>query len=166
MDDGPAPVRRLEKLGNLPAVNTTLVGGDEDEEELEYEFKASVKGGERVVGGGGAAGGGVEAMDVDPSPTTNGSSSAPVPAAKVEEKEKEEEEDEEIDPLDAYMLGVTQERVKVDLEDSSRLKGGASGVKRGRALGMEGEEDEEGGGSDDGEVVDGDKPITAEDIIA
>lgn len=130
---------------------------------MEYEFKASVKGGER-----GAGGGAVEAMEVD-APTQvvngNGSSSAStsVPAAA---KVEEEEEDDEIDPLDAYMLGVTQERVKVDLEDSTRLKGGAGGVKRGRALGVEDEDEEGGEGSDDGEVADGDKPITAEDIIA
>ncbi|KAL7415369.1 P-loop containing nucleoside triphosphate hydrolase protein [Mrakia frigida] len=165
MDDGPAPVRRLEKLGNLPEVNPTLVvaGGEDDEEEsLEYEFKASVKGGER-----GAGGGAVEAMEVDPPTQVNGNGSSPAPtsvpaAAKVEDQE----EDDEIDPLDAYMLGVTQERVKVDLEDSTRLKGGAGGVKRGRALGVEDEDEEGGEGSDDGEVADGDKPITAEDIIA
>lgn len=162
MDDGPAPVRKLEKLGALPAVDTKLVvptlADDDDDQELDHEFKASVKGGERVVGGGGAGGaaGVVEAMDIDP-PAVNGSLIAKV----------EEEEDEEIDPLDAYMLGVTQERVKVDQEDSSRLKGGATGVKRARALGVD--DDEEGGegsADDDVGVEQGDKPITAEDIIA
>ena len=159
MDDGPAPVRKLEKLGALPAVDTSLVvvPHEEEEEDLDYEFKASVKGGERGPTGTAAAASTAEAMEVDPTP----------PAAAATSAMVVEEDDEEVDPLDAYMLGVTQERVKVDLEDSSRMKGGPGGPKRGRALGVD---DDEGGGEgsdEDGEGAgEGDRPITAEDIIA
>jgi hypothetical protein len=182
LDDGPAPARKLEKLGKLPEIDKTVaveLGEDDDQEELEYEFKASVKDGER--GESAAATSGSNAMDVDGTDLTtaaaraaradrsNGAAaaaaaavaSAPASAPAADAMDEDEEED----PLDAYMKGVTQERAKVDLEDYSRMQGGKGEAKaRPRAFGLDEDEGEEE--KEDLEPKKGEEPITAEEILA
>ncbi|CDZ98160.1 p-loop containing nucleoside triphosphate hydrolase protein [Phaffia rhodozyma] len=167
LDDSAAPVRKFEKLEDLPEVDKTYVHVEDDDEELDYQPVASVKGGEREVisatSGGGSAqtNSGAEAMDVDSESVSD--------SRKVDEPMKDkkaDEEEEEEDPLEAYMRGVTQERTKVDMEDKSRMKGNGAKPKP-RALGIDGEED--GLGSEDEEEQkpkEGDLPLTAEDIMA
>lgn len=180
LDDGPAPARKLEKLGKLPEIDKTVaveLGEDDDQEELEYEFKASVKDGER--GESAAATSGSNAMDVDGTDLTtaaaraaradrsNGAAAAAAVASAPASAPAADamDEDEEEDPLDAYMKGVTQERAKVDLEDYSRMQGGKGEAKaRPRAFGLDEDEGEEE--KEDLEPKKGEEPITAEEILA
>lgn len=142
-------------LGDLPEVDTevNVKPDDDDDEELDREFKASVKDGER----------GKVSMDVE-EPTPLAVSSTTAPLAKQEEEEEEE------DPLEAYMRGVTEEKAKVDLQDSSRMKNGGVGPKQSRALGMDDDEGNEAASSEEDEPKQEpgelDRALTAEDIIA
>jgi hypothetical protein len=82
-------------LGDLPEVDkeVNVKLEEDDDEELDREFKASVKDGERGAEP-------ISAMDVDEKPE--------IPASVAK---KEEEAEEEEDPLEAYMRGVTEEKV-------------------------------------------------------
>ncbi|KAG6880444.1 hypothetical protein C0992_000046 [Termitomyces sp. T32_za158] len=91
LDDSVETKRKLETLGDMPAVDMTMTEGeagvgdlevDDDDEEanrMDQARKAKAK----------------DAMDVD--------------------------EEDEVDPLDAFMSGVKEEVTKVDLEDIKRM---------------------------------------------
>lgn len=100
MDDSTETTRKLETLGEMPAVDMTMnddhtigenLEGDDDDDEanrLEAEAKAKEK----------------DAMDVD--------------------------EDDELDPLDAFMSAVKQEVKKVNDEDLKKFAGVAEARRR------------------------------------
>ncbi|GLB33678.1 putative helicase superfamily c-terminal domain [Lyophyllum shimeji] len=100
LDDSVETKRKLETLGDMPAVDMTMAEGeagvgdlevDDDDEEanrMDQALKTKAK----------------DSMDVD--------------------------EDEEIDPLDAFMTGVKEEVKKVNLEDMKKMGGAAGGRSR------------------------------------
>jgi ATP-dependent RNA helicase DDX46/PRP5 len=100
MDDAVETKRKLETLGDMPAVDMTMAEGeasvgdlevDDDDEEanrMDQALKHKAK----------------DAMEVD--------------------------EDDDIDPLDAFMSGVKDEVKKVNLEDMKKIVGAPSGRSR------------------------------------
>ncbi|KAJ7179868.1 P-loop containing nucleoside triphosphate hydrolase protein [Mycena crocata] len=100
MDDSVETKRKLETLGDMPAVDMTMAEGeasvgdlevDDDDEEanrMDQAAKSKAK----------------EAMDVD--------------------------EEDEVDPLDAFMSGVKEEVTKVNLEDMKKVVGAPGGRSR------------------------------------
>lgn len=97
MDDSTETTRKLETLGDMPAVdmsmneNAVAVGDlevDDDDDETTQ-------------------------MDVDPDKKVNGA--------------MEVDEDEEVDPLDAFMSGVKEEVKKVNLEDLKKINSSHQG---------------------------------------
>jgi hypothetical protein len=160
LDDGPTSVRKLEKLGDLPSVDMSApadgagVDDDEEHEELEKEWVASVGGGRR--GDEGLA----QAMDVDGPSSRPDTPAAPATAAVQNDEDEEEEED----PLEAYMRSVNTVKSKVDAEDRSRTAGSAP---KARKLGLDDDDEHASGDDDDDDGEDkGDAPLTAEDIMA
>ena len=114
LDDSVETKRKLETLGDMPAVDMTMTEGeagvgdlevDDDDEEanrMDQARKAKAK----------------DAMDVD--------------------------EEDEVDPLDAFMSGVKEEVTKVDLEDMKKMgvSGGRSRIRLDERATEEGMEDE------------------------
>ncbi|KAJ7086764.1 P-loop containing nucleoside triphosphate hydrolase protein [Mycena epipterygia] len=100
MDDSVETKRKLETLGDMPAIDMTMAEGeasvgdlevdDDDEEANRMDQAAKTKA--------------KEAMDVD--------------------------EEDEVDPLDAFMSGVKEEVTKVNLEDMKKVVGAPGGRSR------------------------------------
>ncbi|KAF8076257.1 P-loop containing nucleoside triphosphate hydrolase protein [Lyophyllum atratum] len=100
LDDAVETKRKLETLGDMPAIDMTMAEGeagvgdlelDDDDEEanrMDQALKTKAK----------------DAMDVD--------------------------EDEDVDPLDAFMSGVKEEVTKVNLEDLKKIDGAPGGRSR------------------------------------
>lgn len=129
------------------------VEDEEEHEELEKEWVASVGGGRR--GDEGLA----QAMDVDGPRSRPDTPAAPAPAPGATDGEEDEE-----DPLEAYMRSVDTVKSQVDAEDRSRTAGS---VPKARKLGLD-DDEEHASGTESGEEGDdkGDAPLTAEDIMA
>ncbi|KAG6840460.1 hypothetical protein C0991_006596 [Blastosporella zonata] len=113
LDDAVETKRKLETLGDMPAVDMTMAEGeagvgdlevDDDDEEanrMDQALKTKAK----------------DAMDVD--------------------------EDDDVDPLDAFMSGVKEEVTKVNLEDMKKMgaPGGRSRIRLDERMAEDGMED-------------------------
>jgi ATP-dependent RNA helicase DDX46/PRP5 len=137
MDDSVETKRKLETLGDMPAVDMTMAEGeasvgdlevDDDDEEANMMDQASKK----------------QAKDID--------------AMEVE--------DDDVDPLDAFMSGVKEEVKKVNDEDLMKVFGGAgrSHIRLDERMAEDGTEDagEGVGPTDELDTTD----LNPEDILA
>ena len=136
MDDSVETKRKLETLGDMPAIDMTMAEGEavgdlevDDDDDEANTMDTSVK--EQVVP--------TEAMEVD---------------------------DDEIDPLDAFMSGVKDEVQKVNEEDMKKIGGdaGRSHIRLDERMADEGGEDNPDGTNvvDELDATD----LNPEDILA
>ncbi|TFY82604.1 hypothetical protein EWM64_g1410 [Hericium alpestre] len=95
LDDSVETKRKLEKLGDMPAVDMSMTDGEHNVGDLEVDDEDEE-----------------EANRIDTTLKEKPSDAMVV---------AEEEEEEDVDPLDAYMTGVKQEVTKVNAEDMKKV---------------------------------------------
>lgn len=135
MDDFSESGRKLVTLGELPAVDLTVDIGESVGENLE--------------------------VDDDDDEEDNSAINAP----DVVMSSAQDDEDDDVDPLDAFMSGVSQEVTKVNAEDRKKLTGKAASripIDGAQEEGGDDDDDAEGGGADDLDTTD----MRPEDILA